>query len=250
MPRITNNADYTFEVSQEVREKIEQAENLHVLIDEDALKDLEPVHISNVFYQVVKRLFDILVSALGLMVLLFPAILIALIIFIDDRHNVIFSQYRVGRFGKRFKLYKFRTMSIDTPKYMATAEINGKINSVTKVGRILRKLSLDEIPQLINVLKGDMSLIGPRPLIADEYEIHAMRMHFGVYMIRPGLTGMAQIHGRDLVSPVEKVRWDVKYIQNFGFCTDLKIFLMTIPKVFAGVGVANNEKNTQTNEQI
>ena len=192
---------------------------------------------------------DIVLSFFGLLILLLPAMVVALIIFLGDGHNVIFSQYRVGRYGKRFKLYKFRTMRVDAPKYMSTEEIGKMENQVTKVGKVLRKLSLDEIPQLFNVLKGDMSLVGPRPLIADEYEIHAMRMRFGVYAIRPGITGMAQIHGRVLVTPAEKVRWDVKYVEEFGFWTDLKILLLTVPKVFSSSGVVDKNKAAEQTEK-
>ena len=244
MSDIAKQDDYSFEVSQEVREKMENAENLHTLIDEVTVQDLKPIHTTRGFYRVFKRTMDIIISFIGLLVLLIPALIVALVIFLGDRHNVIFSQYRVGRYGKRFKLYKFRTMRVDAPKYMSTEEIGKMDNQVTKVGKVLRKLSLDEIPQLFNVLKGDMSLIGPRPLIADEYEIHAMRMRFGVYAIRPGVTGMAQVHGRDLVTPAEKVRWDVKYVEQFGFWTDVKIFFLTIPKVFSCSGVVDKNKAT------
>ena len=96
---------------------------------------------------------------------------------------------------------------------------------------------------MINVLKGDMSIVGPRPLIPNEYEIHDFRMKYGVDKIRPGLTGLAQIHGRDMVAPADKVRWDVRYLEEFGFWTDVKIVLSTIPKVIGGNGVAEGFKN-------
>ena len=129
-------------------------------------------------------------------------------------------------------------MKTNTPKYVSTREMHNPNDYITNIGRILRKLSLDELPQLFNVLKGDMSLVGPRPLISDEYEIHFMRIRFGVYSVRPGITGLAQIHGRDLTSPADKVRWDVRYLQNFGLWSDIKILLATIPKIFGGVGVS------------
>ena len=128
-------------------------------------------------------------------------------------------------------------MKRKTPKYLSTMEVADPDQFITRVGKFIRKTSLDELPQLINVLLGDMSLIGPRPLISDEHEIHDMRMRFGVYNVRPGITGLAQINGRDLVSPGEKVRWDVKYLENFGFRMDLKILLATVPKVFGRAGV-------------
>lgn len=122
---------------------------------------------------------DIILALLGLAVLLIPFGIISAVIYLDDPGNVLFAQYRIGRRGKRFKLYKFRTMKLDTPKYLSTSEISDPDAYITRVGHFLRKYSLDELPQLFNVFKGDMSLVGPRPLIANEYEIHAMRIPLG-----------------------------------------------------------------------
>lgn len=241
--------DYTFDLSQEVRNKIENADNLHRLISEETVQDLKRVYVQKRFFCKFKRLMDLILAAAGLLVLLIPFALIAAVIYLDDPGPVIFSQYRIGRQGKRFKLYKFRTMKQDTPQYLSTREVEDPDQYITRVGHILRKSSLDELPQLLNVLKGDMSLVGPRPLIADEYEIHAMRMRFGVYSIRPGVTGLAQIHGRDLVSPADKVRWDVKYLQSFGFWLDLKILLLTIPKIFGGEGVVEGYKQAEMQKE-
>lgn len=244
--KMDNLNEYAFEVAPEVQEKMQEAENLHRLISTDSVQDLKAVNISGRKYRWVKRCIDILLSLAGLSVLLIPMALIALIVYIDDPGKIFFTQYRVGRNGKRFKLYKFRTMKMNTPKYMATMEVDNPDQYITRVGHVLRKLSLDEIPQLINVLKGDMSLVGPRPLISDEYEIHAMRMRFGVYQLRPGVTGLAQINGRDLIAAEEKVRWDVTYLRNFGPMMDLKILLATIPKVLFGSGIVegyNAEEN-------
>ena len=207
-----------FEVSEEVKRKMENAESLHELIDEEALKDLSPVAMPGRGYRFVKRTMDVVLSGLGIFVLLLPLGIISLAVFIDDPGKVLFRQYRVGRGGKRFRLYKFRSMKLDTPKYMSTAEVDDPDKYITRVGKFLRKTSLDEIPQLFNVFKGDMSLVGPRPLISDEYEIHEMRTKYGVYQIRPGVTGLAQINGRDTVSPAEKVRWDVKYLEHLVGC--------------------------------
>ena len=164
-------------------------------------------------------------------------------------YNVIFAQYRVGRGGRRFKLYKLRTMRRDTPKYMSTSEVDDPDRYITRVGHILRRLSIDELPQLINVLKGDMSIIGPRPLISDEHEIHDLRMKFGVYKIRPGLTGLAQIRGRDMVTPADKVHWDVRYLEEFGFWTDVKIILSTIPKIIGGNGFAEGFRSSANEKE-
>ena len=188
-------------------------------------------------YKYVKRALDIVLSFSGLLVLLIPFILVMIAVFIDDPGKPFFRQYRVGLGGKRFKLLKFRTMKKETPKYLSTMEVDNPDKYITRIGHFLRRSSLDELPQLINVFKGDMSLVGPRPLISDEYEIHEMRTRFGVYNVRPGITGLAQINGRDTVSPVEKVHWDVKYVENFGLWMDMKILFATVPKVFGKEGV-------------
>ena len=232
-----NGEQVTFEISAEVREKMENAQMRHMLIEEKNISDLSYVDVSHSHYHGVKRAMDIVLSFCGLLVLLIPCALVMLAVLIDDPGKPFFRQYRVGRGGRRFQLYKFRTMKMDTPKYLSTMEVDDPDKYITRIGRFLRKTSLDEIPQLFNVLIGDMSLVGPRPLISDEYEIHEMRTRFGVYNVRPGITGLAQINGRDTVSPVEKVHWDVKYIENFGFLMDFKILFATVPKVFGRSGV-------------
>lgn len=222
------------------------------LITEEQVQDLQPVDVSGKAYCIVKRILDIVLSFLGLTVLLLPLALTALVVYIDDPGKVIFSQKRVGRNGKLFRLYKFRTMKLDTPKYMATMDVDDPKKYITRAGHVLRKLSLDEIPQLFNVLKGDMSLVGPRPLIPNEEEIHAMRHRFGVYTARPGVTGLAQINGRDLVTPAQKVRWDVRYVEHFGFWLDVKILFATVPKIFGAEGVVegydSRSEENQTEE--
>ena len=228
--------EYNFEMSEEVKDRIEHTQNKHCYISEDSLSDLKVLGKPGAWCRFVKRAIDILASFFAIMLLLLPALIIMLVVFIDDPGKVFFRQYRVGKDGKRFKLYKFRTMKKEAPKYMSTMEFNDPDKYITRVGRFLRKSSLDEIPQLFNVLKGDMSIVGPRPLISDEYEIHQMRTKLGVYSIRPGVTGLAQINGRDTVEPSAKVRWDHKYLETMSFKTDLKIIFATIPKVFGHVG--------------
>lgn len=240
---VLTEEEYGFEVPEAVKEKIQQSQHRDSLIDESKLADLEYVDTPKMGYRFVKRAADILLSACGLLILLIPMLIIAVMIYIDDPGEVLFRQYRVGRGGKRFKLYKFRTMKKETPKYLSTMEVEDPQRYLTRLGGFLRKASLDELPQLFNVLKGDMSLIGPRPLIADEYEIHRMRMKLGVYNIRPGVTGLAQINGRDTVMPTEKVRWDVTYARNFGIRMDAKILIGTLPKIFGGEGVIDGYKD-------
>ena len=192
-------------------------------IDENAVGNFKFVGVTNCRYWLFKRMMDIIIALVALFIIAIPMLIVSLIVYIDDPGNVLFVQYRVGMGGRRFKFYKLRTMRQDTPKYMSTSEVDDPNRYITRIGHILRRLSIDELPQLINVLKGDMSIVGPRPLISDEYEIHDLRMKYGVYKIRPGLTGLAQIHGRDMVAPADKVRWDVKYLEKFGFWTDVKI---------------------------
>lgn len=228
---------YEFELSQEVLDKIEYARNGYAMIQEGELDDLEFVDVSHKRYRHLKRAMDVVLSVICLLILLIPMGIIAIAIYLDDPGKVIFSQKRVGRNGKRFRFYKFRTMKEDTPKYLSTMEIEDPNQYITRFGKFLRRSSLDELPQLYNVLKGDMSLVGPRPLISDEYEIHQMRMRFGVYAVRPGLTGLAQVNGRDVVTPADKVRWDVKYLESFGPVMDLKVLLATVPKVLGASDV-------------
>lgn len=185
-------------------------------------------------YKIIKRFLDFILSTISLVVLAVPLLIVAIVIYIDDPGNVIFSQERVGYKGKLFKLYKFRSMKISTPKYLATSEVANPDEYITKIGHIIRKYSIDELPQLFNVFLGDMSIVGPRPLIANENDIHAMRMKYGVYAIKPGITGLAQINGRDTVSPAEKVAWDKKYLDSIGLITDIKIVLETAFKVVRG----------------
>lgn len=214
-------------------------------ITEEEVADLKIVDASRRHYRIWKRGLDIILSFIGLSVLLLPILIIALIVYIDDPGKIIFSQKRIGKGYKTFRLYKFRTMRMDTPKYMPTGELADPSKYITRAGKILRKLSLDEIPQLFNVLKGDMSLVGPRPLIPGEKPIHDMRDRFGVYTVRPGVTGLAQVNGRDTVQPADKVRYDVKYVEKFGFFTDVKILFATVPKVFSGNGVVEGKHNKQ-----
>lgn len=225
------------ELPQEVVDKIENTDDLPALIKAHELDDLCYVPMPGKGYRVLKRAGDIVLSILALLALLVPMLIIALAIYIDDPGSILFHQKRVGRNGKRFRFYKFRTMRKETPKYLSTMELEHPEMYITRLGHYLRRYSLDELPQLFNVLKGDMSMVGPRPLISDEYEVHEMRMRFGVYNIRPGITGLAQVNGRDLCSPGEKVRWDVKYLENFGLRLDVKILLATLPKVFGTEGV-------------
>lgn len=239
------------ESALKARRPEDAAESSHqeLLITEEQVSDLMPVEAPTGVYRKIKRILDAVLSLCGLAVLLLPLALVALWVYIDDPGKVFFVHERVGKNGKRFRLYKFRTMRMDTPSDLATRNVEDPDRYITRAGRILRKLSLDELPQLWNVLKGDMSLVGPRPLIPNEVAIHEMRDRFGVYAVRPGVTGLAQINGRDLVSPADKVRWDVRYVEKFSFWLDLKILLATIPKAFGGEGVVEGYDSSEREKE-
>lgn len=201
-------------------------------------------------YSFVKRIADMLLSAMGLLVLMIPLVFVMLAIYIDNPGPVFFGQYRVGLNGRHFKMFKFRSMRLDAPHELSTAEIQDPKAYITRVGKFIRKYSIDELPQLFNVLIGDMSLVGPRPLILKEQDMHDERNRYGVYSVRPGLTGLAQINGRDLVTTEQKVYWDIKYLQEYGFLSDMKIVLGTIPKILSHAdvveGVRKNEIASMT----
>jgi O-antigen biosynthesis protein WbqP len=175
----------------------------------------------------MKRIFDFTVSLL-LIILSSPVFLIvALIVLIDSGHPVIFKQYRVGKGNKLFYIYKFRTMRVNT-RNASTDDLNEAEQAITKSGRILRKTSLDELPQLFNVLTGKMSFVGPRPLIPEEKEIRRIRKEYNVYSVRPGITGLAQVNGRDMLTAEEKALFDKEYVEKQSFMLDMKILFKTV----------------------
>ena len=163
-----------------------------------------------------------------MILLLLPIfILIGIVIAIDAGNPVIYKQYRVGKDNKLFYIYKFRTMKNNT-RLAATKDLTEADSVITKSGRILRKTSLDELPQLFNVLKGDMSFVGPRPLIPEEKEIRQLRKEYGIYAVRPGITGWAQVNGRDMLSDKEKALFDKEYIDKQSISFDVKIMIKTV----------------------
>ncbi len=174
-----------------------------------------------------KRLFDIFLSLFALIILSPLFLIICIINFLTPDTRVFFSHERRGRRGKPFKIYKFQTMKNNTPN-CATGELENPEQYITKLGRILRKPSLDELPQLWNILKGDMSFVGPRPLISSEIRAHRMRLEYGVYRFRPGLTGLAQIKGRDNISLMKKMKLDKLYCDNWSIKMDIAILFQSV----------------------
>lgn len=179
----------------------------------------------------IKRLLDVVLSACGLLVLSPLLLLLCLAIKLDSPGPVFFKQKRVGIHKSYFNILKFRTMRIDTPHDMPTHLLHDPEQYITRVGRFLRKTSLDELPQLWNILKGDMSFVGPRPLISSEMRAHRLRLEYGVYRFRPGLTGWAQINGRDSISLLRKMKLDKEYCDNWSLKLDLIILLRSVGAV-------------------
>lgn len=188
----------------------------------------------------MKRFFDFICSAVALLLLSPILAVLSLLIRIYDGKNVIFRQKRIGRNGDLFEIYKFRTMKEGT-RNAATSDLHESDSQVTRFGRILRKTSLDELPQLWNILKGDMSFVGPRPLIPEEKEIHELRKASGVYDVRPGITGLAQVNGRDQITIEQKVAYDEKYAKERTILMDIKIIFQTVKVVLTGEGYAEGD---------
>ena len=175
-------------------------------------------------YATVKRIIDIVFSILGLIILAPVFLIISVVIKLESKGPVIFKQKRIGRYKKNFTIYKFRTMRNDAPKDMPTHMLKNAKGCITKVGNILRKTSLDELPQLVNILKGDMSIVGPRPALWNQDDLIKERDKYNANDIRPGLTGWAQINGRDELEIQTKAKFDGEYIQKISLMFDIKIF--------------------------
>lgn len=188
-------------------------------------------------YQQWKRILDMILSFSGLVVLFPVFIILILAIKVDSPGPVFFQQKRIGIHKKYFNILKFRTMRMDTPKDTPTHLLANPEQYITKVGRFLRKTSLDELPQIINILKGDMSIIGPRPALWNQYDLIAERDKYGANDILPGLTGWAQINGRDELEISEKAKLDGDYVRKISFLLDAKCFICTIFSVVKRDGV-------------
>ena len=184
-----------------------------------------------------KRALDLLLSGLGLVVLSPLFLIISIAIKAEDPGPVFFRQKRVGIHKTYFNIVKFRSMRQDTPHDMPTHLLNDPQRWITKTGRFLRKTSLDELPQIAQIFTGKMSIIGPRPALWNQYDLIAQRDQYGANDITPGLTGWAQVNGRDELEIEEKARLDGEYAQNISFGMDMKIFWMTVKNVLQGSGV-------------
>ena len=188
-------------------------------------------------YKVIKYTLDFIIAFIGFIVLFPLFLIIALIIKCTSRGPILFKQRRIGRNKKIFKIYKFRTMRIDTPKDTPTHLLENPDIYITKIGKFLRKTSLDELPQIINILFGQMSIVGPRPALWTQDDLIAERDKYGVNELRPGLTGWAQINGRDELPIPVKAALDGEYVKRQGLFFDIKIFFKTVFIVLKHKGV-------------
>ena len=188
-------------------------------------------------YKFFKRTLDIVLSFLGMIALSPFFLLLVLAIKLDSKGPVLFKQKRVGLHKKHFYILKFRTMRIDTPKDTPTHLLENPEQWITKVGKFLRKTSLDELPQIWNIFVGDMSIIGPRPALWNQYDLIEERDRYGANDVLPGLTGWAQIHGRDELPIGKKAELDGYYVQHLSFGLDVRCFFGTIKSVAKSEGV-------------
>ena len=184
--------------------------------------------------KVVKRIFDFIASLIAIIILIPLWIIVPIAIKCDSKGPVFFVQKRIGKNGKLFNCIKFRSMSVEARHDVAGYEYAEVKSYITKVGAIIRKYSIDELPQFFNILAFQMSLIGYRPSQANEIELNTAREAYEMYQIRPGISGWAQVNGRDRLAaqPTKKAEFDAYYLKNFSLWLDIKIFFMTIVKVF------------------
>jgi O-antigen biosynthesis protein WbqP len=186
----------------------------------------------------MKRAFDFVSAVIGIVFLIVPMSIIAVLVRATSRGPAIYWSDRVGKDNKIFRMPKFRTMEIGTPA-VATHLLTNPAAHLTPIGSFLRKTSLDELPQIWSILKGDMSLVGPRPALSNQTDLIQMRSEFGVHKLLPGLTGWAQVNGRDELPIPEKVRLDVEYMKAGNFAFDLRILWLTLEKVIKRDGVTH-----------
>lgn len=188
-------------------------------------------------YHYIKRITDIILSGAAIIILSPLLLVLCLAIKLDTPGPILFTQKRVGIHKSFFQIYKFRTMRIDTPKDVPTHMLENPEQYITKVGKFLRKTSLDELPQIFNIFKGQMSIVGPRPALWNQDDLVAEREKYGANDVTPGLTGWAQINGRDELEIPVKAKLDGEYVAHYGFCMDLKCFFGTITSVLKHDGV-------------
>ena len=188
-------------------------------------------------YRYIKRIIDVVLSGLAIIILSPLLLILCIAIKMDSPGPILFTQKRVGIHKTYFQIYKFRTMRTDTPKDMPTHMLSNPEQYITKTGRFLRKTSLDELPQIFNIFKGDMSIVGPRPALWNQDDLVAERDKYGANDVTPGLTGWAQINGRDELEIPVKAKLDGEYVKKYGFAMDVRCFFGTFLSVLRQDGV-------------
>lgn len=195
------------------------------------------------YRDVCKRFFDFVFSLIGIVVLAVPMLIVAIVIKIDSpKEQILFRQKRVGKNNHEFTIYKFRSMRQDAPHEMATKNFENPEAYITPVGKFIRKASLDELPQLFNVFKGEMSIVGPRPLIPNEEKVLELRNEYGANKILPGITGLAQVNGRDEITDEVKAKYDGQYAQKLSWFLDISIVFKTLFDVVRSRGIREGKK--------
>lgn len=200
-------------------------------------------------YQTIKRIIDFIISLIGFIILIPVFIILVIAIKIDSKGPILFKQRRIGIHKSEFNILKFRTMKIDTPKDTPTHLLENPEQYITRVGKFLRKTSLDELPQIINIIKGEMSIVGPRPALWNQYDLIEERDKYGANDVPPGLTGWAQINGRDELPIPVKAKLDGEYVQKCSLWFDIKCFFMTFIKVLRSDGVVEGKTEVEAQKQ-
>ncbi len=190
----------------------------------------------------IKRILDCIISGIGIIVLSPVFLILSLLIKIDSKGPIFFRQERTGKDNIPFQIFKFRTMRIDTPKDIPTHLLEDPQQYITKMGQFMRKTSLDELPQLFNIFLGDMAIVGPRPSLTNQYDLNELRDKNGASSVRPGLTGLAQINGRDELPIPVKANFDGQYVQHITFLKDLSLFLKTFTSVLKSEGIQEGKQ--------
>ena len=193
-----------------------------------------------------KRIEDVSIALAALVILGLPMLLVAAAIRLTSKGPALFRQKRFGKDKQLFTVYKFRTMSTKAPKNMPTNSFTNADSYITPLGGVLRKLSIDELPQLLNVIKGDMSIVGPRPVIKTEKKLISLRQKYHANSVKPGITGWAQVNGRDDLDDQRKAEMDGEYVQRLSFLTDVKIMIKTIGAVLMMSGHTEGNERAVT----
>ena len=192
----------------------------------------------------MKRIFDFIMSLIAIIVLSPVILVVGILVKTTSKGPILFRQRRIGKDNVEFEIYKFRTMRCDTPN-VATHLLKDTDSFYTPIGKGLRKISLDELPQLFNILKGDMSIVGPRPALYSQLDLKELRTSKGIHRLMPGLSGWAQVNGRDTITLESKVKFDEEYLQKQSFMFDLKIIWLTVARVVIAHGVQDGENNRE-----